>query len=257
MSSNGSAIQFRQFRLPKRGDAVECEDAAAGDTQRGRFAIADGTGESSHAGLWAHLLVHEFVQTAAPQPGPWAAWLPAVQQRWTAEVKTRPSEVSASWYVETRRQQGAFAAFLGLVVEEWRFLGLTCKRWRALAIGDSCLFQVRAGHLLHSFPMKRADDFGNTPDLLGSSSDAQGSDLAQKCLGKSGRWCPQDRLWLMTDALAQWFLREHEAGSKPWEGLEAILNAQVPEIAFVDWIEQLRNTQRLRNDDVTLLAVCL
>jgi len=255
MSSNGLPIQYRQFRLPKRGDLVECEDAAAGDPQRGRFAIADGTGESSHAGLWAQLLVDEFVATAAPQPGPWSAWLPSVQERWTREVKTRPSDVKASWYVETRRQQGAFAAFLGLVIEETRWLRR--KRWRALAVGDSCLFQVRDGRLRKAFPLTRSEEFGNTPNLLGSSSDAQGEELAKKVVGQKGDWSANDRLWLMTDALAQWFLRENETGSKPWEALETILQAQVPDTAFIDWIEQMRNSQRLRNDDVTLVAVGL
>ncbi|MBY0525968.1 MAG: hypothetical protein K2R98_21420 [Gemmataceae bacterium] len=253
MSSNGPPIQYRVFRLPKRGDSGDCEDAAAVDLQRGRFAIADGTSESSRAGLWAQMLVDEFVQTPAPQPG---AWLPAVQLRWSKEVAARPCDIAtATWYVETRRLQGAFATFLGLVVEETRWLKR--KRWRALAIGDSCVFQVRDGQLRKSFPVARSEDFGNTPDLLGSSSDAQGKELKKKVLGQKGDWCPQDRLWLMTDALAQWFLREHEIDGKPWETLEMILRAPVPETAFIDRIELLRNRQQLRNDDVTLVAVCL
>ena len=36
-------------------------DRAAGDPVRGRFAVADGATESAHAGLWASLLVKDFV----------------------------------------------------------------------------------------------------------------------------------------------------------------------------------------------------
>lgn len=252
MISNGSTIQFRQFRLPKRGDAVECEDASAGDAARGRFAIADGTGESDHAGLWARLLVEEFVSRPEARPGPWKSWLPAVQERWAAEVKRQPGGPSAEWFVENRRQQGAFAAFLGIVIEEWKLLGLRRKRWRAVAVGDSCFFQVRDGKLRQSFPMKRADDFGNTPWLIGSAIPPNG-DLTRKGQSLAGDWHPNDRLWLMTDALAQWFLRDNEKGGKPWERLEAVQG----EAAFASLIEELRNKHELRNDDVTLVGVTL
>jgi hypothetical protein len=42
--------------------------------------------------------------------------------------------------------------------------------------------------------------------------------------------CPGDgdRLWLMTDALAQWFLQQHEVGQRPWETLDAVLTAGEP-----------------------------
>jgi len=257
MTGTELKIEFRQFRLPKRGDAVECEDAAAGDPLRGRFAIADGTGESAHAGLWARLLVEEFVRRPEARPAPWSVWLPAVQQRWSAEVQSLATvPAAASWYNENRRQQGAFAAFLGVTIEEWQLFGLRRKRWRALAVGDSCLFQVRAGRLRCAFPLTRSDEFGNTPALVGSAKPPNG-DLTRKGIAQAGDWCPADRLWLMTDALAQWFLRATEGGSKPWERFEAILQAAQAEMAFASCVEELRNSHQLRNDDVTLVAVSL
>src|SRR5262245_21061226 len=140
MVGNGLHIRYFQCQLPKQGERVEdCEDASAGDPDRGRFAIADGAAGSSYSALWAQLLVNEFVFSPKPQPGPWSSWLPEVQQRWTNAVNARPSNSPTPWFVEDRIQQGAFAAFLGLVVEEtinWR--GTKRRRWRALAIGDSC-----------------------------------------------------------------------------------------------------------------------
>ena len=80
-------------------------------------------------------------------------------------------------------------------------------------------------------------------------------------LQQQGDWRPGDRLWLMTDALAQWFLVQVEAGDKPWLCLDPLLHPASDEDAaqhaFSAWIESLRAARQLRNDDVTLLAVSL
>src|SRR5262245_64395105 len=150
MSVEGLTIQFWQFQLPKRGEKAEdYEDASAGDPLRGRFALADGAAGSSFSALWARLLVEEFVRSSKPQPGPWADWLPIVQKRWASAVGHRPSNGPTPWFVQDRIQQGALAAFLGVVLDEavtWR--GGKRKRWRAVAIGDTCLLQIREGKLL-------------------------------------------------------------------------------------------------------------
>ena len=66
---------------------------------------------------------------------------------------------------------------------------------------------------------------------------------------------PGDRLFLMTDALAQWFLHAHEQGGRPDKELAAVLSAADPDAAFAAWVEELRQRDALRNDDVTLLNV--
>jgi hypothetical protein len=258
MSASGFAVQYWQFHLPKRGERAEdYEDASAADPVRGRFAIADGAAGSSYSALWARLLVEEFVRSPKAQPCPWAEWLPAVQERWASTINTRPAAPKTPWFVEDRLQQGAFAAFLGLVLDEtttWR--GRKSRRWRVLAIGDACLFQVRQSQLYTYLPMARARDFGNTPWLVGSRS-VPDRKFNKQAVQKKGDWEYDDRLWLMTDALALWFFQRKEAGHKPWKELDTLLAAPDPEQAFADWIEKLRNRQEIRNDDVTLLGVCL
>ena len=104
--------------------------------------------------------------------------------------------------------------------------------------------------------MTRSDDFGNTPWLVGSTTPANG-DLKRKGLARVGDWLADDRFFLMTDALAQWFLRQTEGGRKPWEQLEAILHDPHADAAFASCIEELRNKHELHNDDVTLAAFSL
>ena len=195
MTSDAATLRHQVLWLPRRGHArEEYEDAFAADPVRGRYAIADGASESSFAARWAQLLVEEFVRSAAPQPGSWADWLPAPQERWAAELGER----ALPWYAETKFQQGAFAAFLGVVVEP--------GRWQAVAVGDCCLFQMRGPLLHHAFPLTFADDFDNTPWLVGSRAAAT-ENLTAREVRAEGAWQAGDRLWLMTDALAQWFLR--------------------------------------------------
>ena len=71
-----------------------------------------------------------------------------------------------------------------------------------------------------------------------------------------GRWRPGDRFLLMTDALAQWFLRRNEQGERPAAEIAELLGAADPAAAFADWIERMR-AQDLRNDDVTLGVIDL
>jgi hypothetical protein len=61
----------------------------------------------------------------------------------------------------------------------------------------------------------------------------------------------------MTDALAQWFLTEHEGGRHPWEALEEAQAASNPATGFATWVGELRARGALRNDDTTLLSITL
>lgn len=239
MPAPGLALGWTVYRLPRRGHAAEeCQDAAAGDGERGRFAIADGASEGAQTGLWARLLVEAFVG-AEGGIGAWANWLSGARDRFADAV--RPV-AEVPWFLDAALRQGAFATFLGLAVDE-------CG-WDALAVGDSCLFQVRDNALAQVFPVGRAADFGNTPPLVGSRGA-----VGLNCVRRRGDWRGGDRLWLMTDALAQWFLGQAEVAARPWVVLDRLL-ADGPS-AFTGWIEDLRGLRRLRNDDVTLLAVSL
>jgi hypothetical protein len=229
------------FRLPRRGHvADDCEDAAAGNLDQGRFAVADGASESAHSGLWARLLVESFV--AADGEAGWNALLDRARESWTSAVPVPAAELP--WYLEVGIRQGAFATFLGVAVG--------AEEWHALAIGDSCLFQVRGDELVAHFPVDRSGDFGNSPWLVGSRPQ---STAAVPVVHRRGAWQSGDRLWLMTDALAHWFLSETEAGRQPWSRLTPVV-ADGPG-AFAGWVEDQRGLRRLRNDDVTLLAVNL
>jgi hypothetical protein len=226
----------RTFALPKRGSSIaEYEDAAATAPAVGRFAVADGATESADSGRWARLLAEAFVD---PTTAPWSAdWLAGPHGRWAdgGPGTDRP------WYAEVKRSEGAFATLLGLEVRG--------QRWRAVAVGDCCLFRVRSGGLISSFPLEQAADFGNRPALIGSSG---GDPDWLRC---HGRWRPGDHFLLATDALGQWLLRLTEVGTPPWDEIDHLVAAADSNAAFAAWVEDGRDHRDLRNDDATLLVL--
>jgi hypothetical protein len=242
MASADTPLRWSILRLPKQGNTdAEYEDAWAVDTASGRFAVADGASETSFAARWAQLLTEGFI--AAERPADLSDWLAGQRRLWLEEVIA----LELPWYAEVKREEGAFATFLGLGVR-----APTAKRrggWRAVAVGDACLMQVRDGHCIHSFPVQKSSEFSNEPRLIASRGADPRLDLGR------GSFKTGDRLLLMTDALAQWFLQTHEADGDPWEAVALVLADEKPQSAFADWIAWLRQRDDLRNDDVTLLEI--
>ncbi len=253
MPGNIPRLHWHAFHTHKRGNAPdEYEDAFAGDAAMARFAVADGASESSFTATWAKLLADAFV---AAKGRSWhdLSWLGPPRQQWAAEVDPRP----LPWYAEEKRDQGAHATLLGVVFRKVRHRA--SKRedgtWRALSVGDSCLFRLRGGKLVRSFPMANSADFGNQPALLGSRD--RPSDTPQGIRRGRGKWRPGDRFLLMTDALAEWMLRRNEQEQRPAEDIDRLLDESSPQEAFAAWVEERRNGQGLRNDDVTLVVIDL
>ncbi len=237
-----SPFRCREFWLPKHGHtAEEYEDAWAVDEDGGRFAVADGATESSFAGEWARLLVGDFLECEGLDVAAWLERVPALQRLWWEAV----SQSAVPWNAEEKRNQGAFTTFLGLNL-------LTDGTWQALAVGDSCLFQVRGGELLTAMPLNDAAQFDNVPWLVGSRQPLTEEWRAEAVHTQKGDWTSGDQFWLLTDAVAQWLLESvHNEGSPhslalPFDGTTA---------GFADWVASERTAGKLRNDDCTWLAI--
>lgn len=223
---------------PKSGNAAsEYEDAYAVKPEALRFAVADGASETSFARQWAELLVEGFVQDA-PSAAELHDFVAPLQAVWAEGQKGK----ATAWYSERKAREGAFSSLLGLTIEG--------ERWRALAVGDSCLFVVRSGKVLRAFPLERAEQFSNRPSLLSSVSRANAG-VWDQVVAVEGELQANDRLLLMTDALAQWFLVEAEMGRRPWAALAKVTTPE----QFAATIDLLRAGGALRNDDVTLVSV--
>jgi hypothetical protein len=250
------------FRLAKAGNRPdEYEDAAYPLTSTEwaggqlRCAVADGASETLLSGPWAELLVRLYGQPMAAAFDPaallehaytyWEWWL----RRYLQERARQNRPVQ--WFEEPGLAAGAFAAFLGLTLDEAGAGG--AGTWTALGLGDCCVCQVRASALVASFPMTDAAAFGVRPLLIGSQPGRNERALAAM-RAVHGDWQAADCFYLMSDALAQWFFGEHEAGGCPWMTLDALSAAGQPE-HLAAWVADLRGQRSMRNDDVTLLRI--
>ncbi len=212
-----------------------------------RCAIADGATESSFSGQWARQLVQTFGRPGVSIES-WIDAIPTMQRAWRRAVATR----DLPWYAEQKVRSGAFAAFVGVHLTDSP-TGPIAGQWQALSIGDSCMFIVRDGDVELAFPLQTSDAFGSTPYLL--SSVASHTAAVRSALARSaGPWYHGDRFFLLTDALAQWFLRCHEAGGRPWETLDTFINSRGRR-QFTVWLAEQRRSGSIRNDDTTMLRI--
>jgi hypothetical protein len=250
-------VHAEAFWLPKNGSSeAEYEDSFGPPTlkspqsikgERIRFAVTDGATEASFSKQWAKQIARGFVKRSLGVPLT-AEELRPLQEEWQKTVHRRP----LPWYAEEKAEKGAFSSLLGLEVFEAVNGEATSLAWRAVAVGDSCLFQVEREQLLNAWPIAHSADFGNTPSLLCSNAANNGDGLATAGAHAAAGGCGQGTaFYLMTDALSCWFLRECERRKEPWR----ILNDLRTREGFAKLVGDLRATGDIKNDDVTLLRI--
>jgi hypothetical protein len=236
------------FLAPKRGsEDRECEDAFSVNRDQMRFCIADGATEGFASRYWARFLVKHWTRSERPivTPEQLIAWAAALGSRFDRKWQRRP----LPWFAEEKAQSGGFAAFLGLSFREsHREL-----HWQAIAIGDACLIMCRKNAITMSFPLDDPGNFGFRPFLLPSNRNVQ-QRIVEKVEVQSAPVQPGDSSFLLTDAIAAWFLGAARSAPEEIARLEQmLLCGKHDELA--EFIEQARSNGYLRNDDVGIVRV--
>jgi hypothetical protein len=247
-------VSAQAFSSPKAGNKEsEYEDAfwpkrpligEKGATFR--FAVADGATETSFSGIWARQLVRAFCKGELGDKR-FLEELRVLREKWHKIASRKPMP----WYAEEKIRSGAFAALIGLVLNdssEPREDG----KWSALAIGDSCVFQLREKELVTSFPIQSSDQFNNSPVLLSSRQPQDQADT-QMLMSMQGTWRKGDTFYLMTDAVACWFLKHAESGRIQVRKLQDLSSSRSNN--FQSWLTVVREHKSIRNDDVTIVRV--
>jgi hypothetical protein len=244
-------FESRSFWIAKDTEMPQCyEDAFCLDVDRGAAAIAGGVSEGIFSVQRARILTQTTV--AEPpnleDPVEFQAWLARQRAAWAAQIDTS----RLAWYQRPKMIDGGMSTLLWLALspnngQPDAVTGSYCLE--GFAIGDCCLFHVRHGKQLRSFPVQSAADFDLTPGMIGSVDQKRDhllefQAIADVCL-------PGDLLALCTDALAQWALARSEAGEPVnWEDYWT-----TPVESWQEEIIALRGDRQLRYDDTTLLLL--
>lgn len=245
-------INAEAFWVQKAGSSVsEYEDAfyplAEALAHASRFAISDGATDSSFSGIWARILVKAFVESG-PDNGDFNSILSEIQPKWAEQVGIR----ELPWYAEQKAEAGAFASLLGLSILEKPDLERRI-RWHAWAIGDSCLVQVRDDKATARFPLDHSSRFDSAPFLV-PSNPRYNEKVSENIARAEGDARTDDSFYMMTDALACWFMAEDERGRAPWRALRDLNTADQRE-SFEEMVNRLRAERKIKNDDCTLIRI--
>jgi hypothetical protein len=214
-------------------------------------AIADGTATSYFSKEWADLLVKHFCSDESSIErivSDNRGWLKAPQEEWRSFSLNIQQDNSAAWNIKaTINRDCGDATFLGVkfcLPEADSIEG----KWRAVAVGDSCLFQITTNHKISAIPIKKSQDFKSTSQVIRSLPEKASASFT---LFPYETYTKGDTFLLATDELAKWILRDWEDGNNQWKKLLTISDKD----DFRLFVEHLRSKKLIANDDTTLCII--
>jgi len=236
-------MRFRSHQcwFPRDVDTPrEYEDASAHSDKAGRAVIADGVSTAIFSRDWARLLTRTAVVDPPDTTNSeaMAVWLQPLQQEWRRMIGYEA--VVRDWRRGPKvKSVGAQATLLLVEIEPLAEADGSVTsdgeyRLTAHAIGDCCLFLIRDGQKILSFPMTDSAAYEAGPQVL--SSIAKNVSYAERFEHLEDRCRAGDLLVACTDAIGLWAMQEYEHGNA------------------VDWMRYWENDAAWQDDIVSLQA---
>ncbi len=227
---------------------ADCFDRIGVNVKTNKLAISDGVSKSFFPDIWAELLVEFFLKNEGRINIANIDEYKAIQNEWLKKVSEIVNKPNQKYFVRNFFIQGrpAAATFVGLHF----YKDNTSLKWEAVALGDSFLFFIpkdvenineNFNKVIH-LSSKNDFEFNNFPDFFDSRSHTHKGRISQREYNLTG-----GTFYLMTDALAEWFISEKQAAIQEiskWKSQDT----------FEKSVIQLRKTT-LYNDDSAILIV--
>jgi len=224
----------------------DCADNYALNADNHKFAISDGVSKSFFPKIWSTILVSEYVNNLETDE---TSFINKCQQKWSKEIENKINRPEAKWYtrIEYNRRTPALATFVGLQFFENE------QKWIASALGDTFLFFLPEGYtnfLQELVVLSSKDDplvFDNFPDYF-TSIGHQHKGLPPKQIEIHS--LSPGTFYLMTDALAEWFVNEQEKAKEN-------INIWKDQKDFERFVELARADRAMSDDDSAILIINL
>lgn len=221
---------------------IDCADNYAVNESSHRFSVSDGVSKSFFPKIWSEILVSQFVERTDLKE---SELIKVCQDEWQKRIDEIVSLPETKWFTKSQysRKDPALATFVGLHFLEKE------KMWSAFALGDSFLFFVPKGYKDYQKELIRLSSkvepivFDNFPDYLTSIGESHKGRAKEK-----GGNLRNGTFYLMTDALAEWFIKEEENAI----GKITVWKSQAD---FEKFIVQAIDENQLANDDCAILCI--
>jgi hypothetical protein len=242
-------FEHRAFWLPKDvQNAQAYEDAFDVDSVRGLAAVCDGVSSTIFAGRWAAILAKAAVADPPDvhDHDSLDSWLKRTRSAWSQAI----DETSLAWHQKPKMLDGAGTTLLWVELSRLEAAEGVAKPYqlRAYSIGDCCLFHIRHGHVLQTFPIQDSSRFEDNPQVI-RSVPKRGDSVSFEAMETLCH--PGDLLVLATDAVAGWTMRQLEAGAViDWN---AYWNTPLEQ--WQQWLIGLRQQNQIRYDDSTVVML--
>ena len=214
------------------------EDVYAISNDNARVVLCDGASESFDSRTWAELLANKFLCD------------PDIKSGWITDVLTDYIEKfdyqQMSWSKQASFERGSFSTLLGVqYFFDESYVQIT-------GVGDTVAFLLCEGSMVDSYPYTHMDEFQLRPRLLSTKVEhndfISSSDFTylhnKKWIIDKGRVY---HLLIMTDAIAEWILRNSQPDDFLWDRLLSLSQRNDLE----ELVLSERSASNMRIDDVT------
>lgn len=223
----------------------DCADNYAFNIGNNRFAISDGVSISFFSEIWSKILTHRFVENKNSLD---AKFLTDCQKEWHKNIIEIIKKPDVKWFVKAKYNKKEFAAatFIGLQFLEEE------NKWIVQSIGDSFLFFVPKNctdyDQIITYPNEKGFVFDNYPNYFASIENNHRG----KRHVSTKKSLEEGTFFLMTDAIAEWFVKELKENVE--NAVNLLVNIENQE-HFLEVVQSKRSDNSLKNDDTTILII--
>lgn len=234
-------IKIKGFITSKKSELYsDCADNYAVNREHNKFAISDGVSKSFFPKIWSDILVKKYVDQKDWKD---EEFIIECQKEWQSKIDEIVNQPETKWFTKSQynRKDSALATFVGLQFIESE------QKWIAQALGDSFLFFIPKDSNKIEIQLSSKSEpiiFDNFPDYLSSI----GSSHKGEKKPVRGEKIKEGTFYLMTDALAEWFLLNTEQAKQTLDNIKT-------QEQYLETIANERNASRLNDDDSAVLIL--
>lgn len=246
------------FITPHIGDKqFQCDDQFALNLQECRYAIADGSSSDYFSKLYSRILADSFVELGDNLYN--KETIDHLNSMWRSEVLKKLEEAGCKPgsfpFVRYQKRDPGCSTLIGLSFKKSEN---EVSYFKCSGLGDSVLFFISEGDSLPNFQFSSDSDndynfkpdinFGYTPVIANSYSTLwlDNIRIVEKKLEKGV-------FILVTDGLAEWLL--HSDQIEELQSRFQRIIAISSQVEFEKFINDIRNNEMAKNDDMTLLKI--